>query len=470
MAKEIYNEHIRYTGKNPLGFENIGRLLVRFAVPAITSMVVNAIYNIVDQIFIGQGVGYLGNAATTIAFPIVTILLAISTLIGAGGSAFASIKLGERDDKQAERVLGNALVLCITFGLFITILGLSFLEPLIRLFGAQDTTMIYAKDYTIYILLAAPFNILGVALSNFARTDGNPMLSMYSLVAGAVLNIILDPIFIFIFKWGVMGAALATAISQVVTAVILLWYFARHSNMRITRDSVKLSLGVCRNIAVLGISSCVLNVATTFLNIVLNNSLVKYGNMTDVGGDVALSAMGIVLKISMIIISVCIGIGIGSQPILGFNKGAGQPERVRKTYLLAACSALMVTILGWVMCQSIPHILLRLFENSDSTFMYFGVRCMRIYMGGVFVAGLQIVTTNYFQATGQPLKANFMSMLRQVILLIPLLFILPRFMGLDGVLYAGMFSDLMCGIIVSIVATSEIKKLNKSIKKIKGNA
>lgn len=470
MNKEKYVEEIRYTGTNPLGLQPIGRLLVRFALPAITSMVVNAIYNIVDQIFIGQGVGYLGNAATTIAFPIVTILLAISTLIGAGGSAYASIKLGERDDKQAERVLGNALVLCVTLGLLLMVLGLMFLEPLIRLFGAQDSTMAYAKNYTVYILLAAPFNVLGVALSNFARTDGNPMLSMYSLVAGAVLNIILDPIFIFIFKWGVMGAALATAISQVVSAVILLWYFTRRSNMRFTKESVKLSCGVCKNIAALGISSCVLNIATTFLNIVLNNSLVKYGNMTDVGGDMALSAMGIVLKISMIIISVCIGIGIGSQPVLGFNKGANQPERVRKAYLLAAGSALAITILGWVMCQTIPHILLRLFEKNDGEFMDFGIRCMRIYMGGVFVAGLQIVTTNYFQATGQPIKANFMSLLRQIILLIPLLLILPKFMGLDGILYAGMFSDLICGVVVSIVAFYEIKKLNKSIIELKGDA
>lgn len=469
MSGEKYAEEIRYKGSNPLGLEPIGELLLRFALPAITSMVVNAIYNIVDQIFIGRGVGYIGNAATTIAFPIVTIILAISTLIGAGGSAYASIKLGERDDKQAERVLGNAFVLCLTFGLLLMIFGITFLEPLIRLFGAQDTTLVYARDYTIYILLAAPFNMLGVALSNFARTDGNPMLSMYSLVAGAVLNLILDPIFIFVFKWGVMGAALATAISQVVSALILIWYFTRRSNMRFTKDSVKLKFSICKNIATLGISSCVLNVATTFLNIVLNNSLVKYGELSGVGGEVALSAMGIVLKISMIIISVCIGIGIGSQPILGFNKGANQPERVRKTYLLAAGSALAVTILGWVMCQTIPHILLSLFEKNNVAFMDFGVRCMRIYMGGVFVAGLQIVTTNYFQATGQPLKANFMSLLRQIILLIPLLIILPNFMGLDGVLYAGMYSDLTCGFVVALVAFFEIKKLNKSILAIKGN-
>lgn len=455
---------IRYKGSNPLGFHPIGKLLLRFAIPAVTSMIVNAIYNIVDQIFIGQGVGYLGNAATTIAFPIVTILLAVSTLIGAGGSAYASIKLGERDEKQAERVLGNALVLSVVSGTVMMILGLLFMDPLVKVFGATDNTIKYAKDYTMYILLAAPFNVLSVSMSNFARTDGNPMLSMYSMIAGAVLNLVLDPIFIFVFKWEVMGAALATAISQVVSAVILIHYFTRRSKMRFTREGVKFSSSICKSIVALGVSSCVLNIASTALNIILNNMLVTYGNQSEVGGDIALSAMGVVLKISMIIISVCIGIGVGSQPILGFNKGARQPERVRRTYLIAAGSGFAVTILGWIMCLTIPHIILRLFESGNQTFMDFAVRCMRIYLGGILFAGLQIVTTNYFQATGQPIKANFMSLLRQVILLIPLLIILPKFWGLDGVLFAGLFADLVTGIIVMIVVAFEIRKLNKEIK------
>lgn len=451
--------------ENQLGRDPIGKLLLKFALPSITSMVVNAIYNIVDQIFIGQGVGYLGNAATTIAFPIVTILLAVSTLIGAGGSAFASIKLGERQEREAERVLGNSFVISVAIGVFMMVAGLLFLDPLVKVFGASDATIEYARNYTIYILLAAPFNILGVVLSNFARTDGNPMLSMYSLVAGAVLNVILDPIFIFIFNWGVMGAALATAISQVLSAVILIWYFTRRSTMRFSKDSVKLRFYVLKNICSLGISSCVLNLATTILNIVLNNVLTTYGNLSDVGGDMALSAMGIVLKVSMIIISVCVGIGIGSQPILGFNKGANQPERVLKTYLMAAGIGLSVTILGWILCQTIPHMVLRIFEKENQTFMDFAVRCMRIYMGGVFVAGLQIVTTNYFQATGQPLKANIMSLLRQIIFLIPLLLILPKFMGLDGVLYSGMIADIAAGIVVFIFAVIEVRKIKAAIDK-----
>ncbi len=458
---------IRYKGSNPLGFEPVGKLLVRFAIPSVASMIVNAIYNMVDQIFIGQGVGYLGNAATTIAFPIVTIILALSTLLGAGGSAYASIKLGEHDEEQAERVLGNSLILSIIVGTLVMILGVVFLEPLVKLFGARTNTLQYAKDYTFYILLAAPFNVLGIMLSNFARCDGAPVLAMISMVTGAVLNIILDPVFIFIFNLGVEGAAIATAISQVISALILIWYFAFRSNMKITSKSIKLSFSICRSFCALGISSCVLHIAGTALNTILNNVLVIYGNQNPVGGDMALSAVGVVMKVSMVILSVCIGIGVGSQPILGFNRGANQPERMKKAYLLAVSFSLTVTVVGWLLCQTIPHILLRLFENDNKTFMDFAVRCMRIYMGGVFIAGLQIVTTNYFQSTGQPLKATFTSLLRQVILLIPLLLILPLFFGLDGVLYAGMISDITSGLIVAVMAVFEMKKLNKWIASFK---
>lgn len=458
---------IRYKGDNPLGFEPIGKLLIKFALPSVTSMIVNAIYNMVDQIFIGQGVGYLGNAATTIAFPIVTIILALSTLIGAGGSAYASIKLGEHDDEMAEKVLGNSLILSLFIGIIITFGGIVFLEPLVKLFGASADTLQYAKDYTFYILLAAPFNVLGIVLSNFARCDGAPVLSMYSMLAGAILNIILDPIFMFVFGLGVKGAAIATAISQVVSALILIWYFKYKSNMKITRKSIRINFSVCRNFCTLGISSCVLHVAGTALNIVLNNVLVHYGNQSEVGGDMALSAMGVVMKVSMVILSVCIGIGVGSQPVLGFNRGANQPERMKKAYLLAVSLGVSVTIFGWLLCQTIPHILLRLFENDNQAFMDFAVRCMRIYMGGVFIAGVQIVTTNYFQSTGQPLKATMTSLLRQVILLIPLLLILPMFLGLDGVLYAGMISDIASGLIVGTMAIFEMKKINKWIESFK---
>ncbi len=457
-------ENIRHTQENPLGFAPIGKLLLQFALPSVIGMVVNAIYNIVDQIFIGQGVGYLGNAATTIAFPVVTIILAISTLMGAGGSAYAALKLGENDHKQADLATGNVFMMSIIFGVIIGALGLIFLEPLITLFGARENTIEYARQYTSIILMAAPFNVLSISMSNLARTDGKPLLSMLSIVAGAVLNTILDPIFIFIFHWGVAGAAFATALSQVVSAVILIDYFMRKSTMRIKKSTIKIKVRMLKNIMILGISSCALHLASTFLNIVLNNSLVSYGNQSTVGGDVALSAIGIVMKISMIIISVCVGIGVGSQPILGFNKGAKKPKRVRKTYIMALSIATGVTFLGWIMCETVPELVLKLFGDADANFTNFAVRGMRIYLGAIFVAGMQISTTNYFQATGQPLKANILSLLRQILLLIPLLLILPKFFGLDGVLYAGLWADILTGIIVLFFVISEIRKLNRECR------
>ena len=456
-------ENITQKEHNPLGYAPIGKLLMQFALPSVVAMVINAIYNIVDQIFIGQGVGYLGNAATTIAFPIVTIILAVSTLLGAGGSAFAAIKLGERNEGQAEDTLGCASVTGLLAGILIAVLGLVFLNPLIKLFGASENTIEYARQYTSIILIAAPFNVLGVILSNFARTDGNPLLSMYSMLIGALLHVALDPLFIFIFRLGVAGAAYATAISQMVSAAVLIYYFFFKSTMRLHRRNLRISGSIFKSIAVLGISSCALQLASTALNIILNNVLVYYGDRDPVGGDIALSAMGIVLKISMIVISVCVGIGIGSQPILGFNRGAKQIDRVRKTYICALVIATSVTIIGWALCETIPDTILLLFGKENPVFTEFAVRSMRIYLGGIFAAGMQIATTSYYQATGQPLKANIMSLLRQILLLIPLLLILPKFMGLNGVLYAGLFADLATGCIVAFFVVSELRKLKKQI-------
>ncbi len=452
------------TTKNPLGYAPIGKLLLQFALPSVISMLVNAIYNIVDQIFIGNGVGFLGNAATTIALPIVTVILAISTLLGAGGSAFSALKLGEGDAPAAERTLGTVFSFGVFASILLTLLGLVFLTPLVTLFGARENTLLYAQQYTGIILIAAPFNLLSIVLSNFARTDGKPLLSMTSLLAGAILNIVLDPLFIFVFHWGVAGAAIATAISQVVSAVILLWYFIRKSQMRLHGSNLKPNFFILKNVILLGISSCAMHLASTILNILLNNLLVTYGNQSPVGGDAALSAMGIVMKISMIVISICVGISVGSQPILGFNRGANQPERVKKTYTTALWIAISFTTLGWILSQLIPEYILLLFGKENGTFTDFAVRCMRICNGALFVAGMQVISSGYFQSTGQPLKANFLSLLRQVLLLIPMLLILPKFFGIDGVLYAYLFADIGTGCVVLPLILTEFRKLNRQIK------
>lgn len=457
-------------GENPLGVRPIKGLLFSFSIPAIISCLVNSVYNIVDQIFIGQGVGYLGNAATTIAFPLMTIIMAFATLIGSGGSAYAALRLGEGRKREALLTLNNLLVIAIGLGILLAATGLIFLKPILTLFGATETTMPYAIDYTSIVLMGVPFSVISIALSNMARTDGHPRMSMYGILIGAALNTVLDPIYIFVLDWGVKGAAIATITAQFVSTVVLCYYFLRKGNMRFTRRYMKPVGRVWYKIFSLGISSGITSLVACIMQVVMNNSLVYYGNQTEITGDVALSAMGIVMKIAMILASVCIGFGIGAQPILGFNLGAKKYARVRHTYLLAVSIATGSILIGWAVCQLAPHLVLSLFGKENQTFTDFAVRCLRIYLGGIFCAGFQIVSTNYFQASGQPLKASLLSMLRQLILLIPLLLILPLFFGLNGLLYAGPCADIGSAVIVALFILPEMRKLNRRIAESQGPA
>lgn len=459
----------RKTVDNPMGYEPVGKLLKKFAVPSVIAMLVNSIYNIVDQIFIGQGVGYLGNAATTVALPITTIALAVAMLIGAGGNAFAAIKLGEQKKDVAERTLGTVFFTMIIIGILMAVFGLIFLVPMLNLFGATENNLQYAIDYASIILIGIPFVLCGVGGSNFARTDGSPKIAMVSMVVGAVMNTILDPIFIFVFHWGVKGAAVATIMGQIATAIIIMRYFVKSGNMRFKKEYLRFDFPLLKASIALGVSSCITQVSSVFLQIVLNNSLVKYGNMTEVGGDIALSAMGIVMKVSMILIAINIGIGTGAQPILGYNKGAGNYSRIQKTYILAAVVSTIVSVAGWVACVAFPQYIIAIFGNENAQFTSFAVMCLRIYMFGIFTSGFQMVTTSYFQATGQALKASVLSMLRQLIVLIPLILVLPLFMGLNGIIYSGPIADFVSAAIILVFAVIEIKKLNIKVAEEKGS-
>ena len=452
--------------RNILAYEPTNKLLKMFAGPAIISMLANSLYNIIDQIFIGQAVGYLGNAATTIAFPIVTVVLALGTLFGVGGSAFAAIKLGEGRKDVAEKVLNTVTAVAFIVGVVLTVGGLLLLEPLLTVFGATEKTMQYSKEFGGVMIAIIPMTMLIIGLSNLARADGSPRLAMRGLVSGVLLNVLLAPLFIFQFGWGVLGAALATACAQLLSLCTFIWYFLRKSKMRLQLGLLlHPDMNMCRKPMAIGFSSCILQSGATLLQVCMNNSLLYYGNLSPVGGDMAISAMGIVMKVNMIVISICVGIGAGAQPIIGFNRGANEPKRVKETYMLAAKVASAITIFGWLCCQLIPEEILQIFGSNGEEFMIFAVSCMRLFLGGVFVAGFQIISTSYFQATGQPLKASVLSMLRQLILLLPLIFILPFWFGLDGILYAGTIADLVAASIVAIFMIKEMKKLNEEIAK-----
>ena len=453
--------------ENPLGTQPIGKLLVTFSVPAIISCLINSLYNIVDQIFIGQGVGYLGNAATTVAFPLMTILLAFGTLIGAGSSAHAAIRLGEKNEQEARQALNNAFSFTIVLSIIIMVLGLIFLRPILTLFGATENIMPYAIDYTGIILLGTPFNLVSIVLSNLARTDGHPRMSMYGMLIGAALNTVLDPIYIFVFHWGVKGAAIATITSQLISAVLLTVYFIRPAktplHMRLNRKLMRPNFPLIGHFLLLGISSGITQSVACIMQVVMNKSLVYYGDLSPITGDVALSAMGVVSKIAMIMAAFGVGVGIGAQPIMGYNRGARKFDRIRRTYLIAVTLATVLIFLCWIICQLMPETIISIFGDDNASFSDFAVECLRIYLFCIFCAGFQIVSTNYFQATGQPLKASVLSMLRQLLLLIPLILILPLFMGLDGILFAAPIADFLSAVIVAVFIIPEMHKLNRAV-------
>ena len=453
--------------ENPLGTQPIGKLLVTFSVPAIISCLINSLYNIVDQIFIGQGVGYLGNAATTVAFPLMTILLAFGTLIGAGSSAHAAIRLGEKNEQEARQALNNAFSFTIVLSIIIMVLGLIFLRPILTLFGATENIMPYAIDYTGIILLGTPFNLVSIVLSNLARTDGHPRMSMYGMLIGAALNTVLDPIYIFVFHWGVKGAAIATITSQLISAVLLTVYFIRPAktplHMRLNRKLMRPNFPLIGHFLLLGISSGITQSVACIMQVVMNKSLVYYGDLSPITGDVALSAMGVVSKIAMIMAAFGVGVGIGAQPIMGYNRGARKFDRIRRTYLIAVTLATVLIFLCWIVCQLMPETIISIFGDDNASFSDFAVECLRIYLFCIFCAGFQIVSTNYFQATGQPLKASVLSMLRQLLLLIPLILILPLFMGLDGILFAAPIADFLSAVIVAVFIIPEMHKLNRAV-------
>ena len=449
-----------HKGENILGFMDIKALLKMFAFPAIISMLANSLYNIIDQIFIGHAIGFLGIAATTIAFPIVTIVLAAGTLLGVGGSASAAIKLGEGKFEDAQRILNTVVSIAIASGIVLAIVGNIFLEPLLVLFGATDATMLYSKQFGGVMISIIPLTMAVIVLSNMARTDGAPILSMHALVGGVIINAVLAPIFIFMFKWGILGAALATACAQVFTVGVLVWYFKSKSKMRFSKEYLlSPDTSLLRRAMAIGASSCLVQLSATILQIIMNNSLLYYGNLSPVGGDAAIGAMGVVMKVNMIFISICIGIGIGAQPIIGFNKGAEKFKRVLETYKLSAKLATSVTIVGWICCMLFPEIILTIFGANGDEFMKFSVDCMRWFLGGVFTAGFQITSTSYFQASGQPLKASILSLMRQFILLIPMMLIIPLWTGLYGILYAGLLADFISFAVILAFMIKEMKKL-----------
>lgn len=406
-----------------LGEEKIGKLLLKFSIPAIVGMVVNAIYNIVDRIFIGNFVDSLGLGGITIAFPIMIIIMAFGMLIGIGATSLISIRLGEGKREEAELILGNAMVLLIVISLTLSIFGLIFLDPILKLFGASPQILPYAKEYLSIILLGAVFQSIGFGMNNFIRADGSPKMAMATMLIGAILNTILDPIFIIVFNMGIKGAALATIISQAVSAAwVLNYFFSGKSSLVVKKENWKLKPHIVKNILAIGSAPFAMQVAASGITTLLNRSLITYG------GDLAVSAYGAINSFSTILLMPIFGINQGSQPIIGYNYGAKNYDRVKKAFLLAITAATTITIIGFVVTRMFPSQLVALFNSKDKELVNIGANGMKIFFTMLPLIGFQIVSSNYFQATGKPKQAMLLSLSRQVLMLIPAIIILPRFL------------------------------------------
>lgn len=445
---------------NPLGYEPLPKLLRSFAVPSVIAMLVSSLYNIVDQIFIGQGVGYLGNAATNVAYPLTTICLAIALLIGIGSASRFSLSLGAGEPEQAARVVGNAIAMMAVLGILYALLVELFLHPLLLAFGATPDVMPYAIEYTRITALGMPLLIVTNAMSNLARADGSPKYSMTCMLVGAVINTILDPIFIFVFHQGVAGAALATVIGQFFSFLLAVRYAFRFQHINLRREHLRLSLSESLQTASLGMSSSLNQVAITFVQIVINNSLTHYGANSIYGTDIPLAACGIVMKTNAILLAVVIGISQGSQPIIGFNYGAKQYDRVRGIYRLAIGCNLVVSLVGFLLFQFCPRQIISIFGSGNALYFEFAVRFMRIFLFMVLVNGVQMLSSSFFSAIGKPVKGLVLSMTRQVLFLIPLLLLLPILMGgIDGILFAGPVADTMAFLTTVCLVSREMKRI-----------
>ena len=448
--------------ENILGKEKIGKLIRKFSIPCIISMLVNSLYNIVDQIFIGQGVGYLGNGATNVVFPLVMIGLSFSLMFGDGASAYLSLKLGEKKKKEAEVGIGNGILLSTIVSIIFCIATLIFLPQLLKLFGCTENLKSYALAYGSIIAIGLPFSMIGTTLNSIIRADGSPKYSMITMVAGAILNTILDPIFIFVLHKGVEGAAIATVISQILTFVLNIAYVKRFKTIKITKDCLKLRINVCKKIATLGISSFITQMSIVCVMTAENNLLGKYGAESKFGAEIPITVLGIVMKINQILNSIIIGIAAGSQPILGYNYGAKKFDRVKQTLKIVLGSSVIISTIAFILFQTIPDKLILIFGSGDENYMEFACLAFRTYLLLCIFNGVQIPSGIFFQAIGKSTKSAILSLSRQIVILIPSMIILSHIFGIMGVLAAGPVADGLAFILAAILLAREFKHLKNN--------
>ena len=451
--------------ENILGKEKIGKLIRKFSIPCIISLLVNSLYNIVDQIFIGWGVGYLGNGATNVVFPLTMICLAFSLMFGDGASAYLSLKLGEKKKEEAGKGVANGIAMSVIIALIMCVITLGFLPQLLKVFGCTDNLREYALKYGYIIAIGLPFMMIGTTLNSIIRADGNPKYAMTSMVLGAILNTILDPIFIFVFKMGVEGAAIATVISQILTFIINICYIKKFKSVTLNKESFKIKASVARKVAMLGISSFITQMSIVVVMAFENNLLGKYGGQSKFGSEIPITVLGIVMKISQILNSIIIGIAAGAQPIIGYNYGAGKYDRVKRTLKTVLGLSVIISTIAFILFQTIPDKLISIFGSGDANYMEFACIAFRTYLMLVICNGIQIPSGIFFQAIGKSVKSAVLSLSRQILFLIPAMVTFGKLRGIDGILYAGPFADGLAFLIASTLLILEVKHLRNNENK-----
>ncbi len=447
--------------QNPLGTAPVGGLIGKFAIPAIISMLVSALYNIVDQIFIGQGVGMLGNAATNVAFPVTTIATALALLLGIGGASNYNLEMGAGREKKASSIAGTALSTLVITGAILAVAVLLFLRPLLSLFGATTDVMPYAVDYLGITAVGLPFYALSIGGNHIVRADRSPTYSMTCVLTGAIINTILDPLFIFGFGWGIKGAAWATVIGQVVSGILVVIYFGKFRKMYLELSMLKPSSECLKAIISLGMASCINQIAMAIVQIVLNNILRYYGGLSVYGSDIPIACVGVISKVNQVFMAICIGISQGCQPIWGFNYGAKKYDRVRLAYRYSMISCTAIATVFFLCFQLFPHQIVSIFGTGSDLYFQFAERYLKIFMFMTFANGIQPMSSGFFTSIGKAKLGIVMSLTRQVLFLLPLIVVFSLIMGIDGVMYAGPIADAAALSLAILFARRELVAMKK---------
>ena len=435
-----------------LGTENIGKLLMQYAVPAIIAMTASSLYNMVDSIFIGHGVGTMAISGLALTFPLMNLAAAFGSLVGVGAATLISVKLGQKDYDTAQRVLGNVFVLNILLGVAFTVIVMAFLDPILYFFGGSDETVGYARDYMYIILLGNTITHLYLGLNAVLRSSGHPQKAMYATIATVIINTILDPVFIYGFGWGIRGAAIATIVAQIISLMWQLWIFSsKEELLHFHRGIFRLKRKIVFDSLAIGMSPFLMNMAACFIVILINQGLKKYG------GDLAIGAFGIVNRLVFIIVMIVMGLNQGMQPIAGYNFGAKQYERVTKTLKLTIIYVTGVTTFGFIIGMLFSDTVVGIF-TSDAELIELSAKGLRIVVMFFPIIGFQMVTANFFQSIGMASKAIFLSLTRQMMVLLPCLIILPRFFGVAGVWYSMPISDLLASLIAGTMLVWQLRK------------